>query len=622
MGVELAKAFVRVRADSSGLGQDLGGVREEVTSTLKEISAAATAVLGAFSAAAGSFLRSGLFEAGRFEQTTIAFETMLGSAEETSKLLADLTEFAAKTPFEMPGILQAARGLVQFGERGDDLMETLKILGNASAGTSTDFGLLALIFNQIRGVGKLLTQDFRQLSTRGVLSLQDIADHFDVTTAEAQKMLSAGKVGFEDVREILKGLTEEGGRFFNLMERQSRSLLGLISTLKDAWGIMSRVLATSVLPVAKKVVTVFITFVEQIQSFVEESDGMVGAALGGATAFSSLGTAIAGATLAARVFGITAKKALIGTGIGIALVALGAAVGLFVNWLSKAKPIQDAVSEASGKLMRAWELLKETAVIAFNAIGQALNQVFGIDFGEAADSVQGIIVKIIGWVSNLALETSEWIRAIAENWKALWKEFPEIAMAAFSFLFDIIGNSLEAIGINILNGIKSVYSDFINFILDQFGSLIPAAQKVALQAVAAGLEVKQKAPTLGEIFTPSEDTKRLIEQIEALEAIGKTKARLQAERPARPGLEEESGDKEAAKELAKEQGREMAKGFLEAGRFGFAEIGTKIQDALLKADKSDLDNKRNSLLEQGVKKQEELIKAVKDSGAKPGTLTP
>lgn len=242
------------------------------TVSLGEIGTAATTV-GIGMAAAGVAISavfdtiavSSLQAAGKFEQTTIAFETMLGSASKTTKLLDDLTQFAAKTPFEMPEIEQAARGLVMFGERGDELMKTLNLLGNAAAGTSTDFGMVALVFNQIRGVGHLLTQDFRQLSTRGILSLQDIADHFHTTTEAAQAMLSGGKISFDDLKAILGDLSKDGGRFANLMEKQSHSLLGVWSTLKDDINIMKRQLGEDLAPAAKAVVNQFIEWADAIR---------------------------------------------------------------------------------------------------------------------------------------------------------------------------------------------------------------------------------------------------------------------------------------------------------------------------------------------------------------------
>lgn len=265
---------------------------QQLGSSLTHTGAVLTGVGAAIGGVFGGTAVKGMFSAGQFEQTNIAFETMIGSVEETQNTLADLTEFAALTPFEMPEIEQAARGLIQFGERGDELMETLNLLGNAAAGTSTDFGMISLIFNQIRGVGKLLTQDFRQLSTRGVLSLQDIADHFKVTTNAAQEMLSKGEISFDDVKDIFRNLSAEGGRFANLMERQSTSFLGLKSTLSDAINIMVRGIGQEMLPIAKAWTSGLIEIVNWISKMSGGTKTAIAVVLGLGSAFGVTITAI------------------------------------------------------------------------------------------------------------------------------------------------------------------------------------------------------------------------------------------------------------------------------------------------------------------------------------------
>lgn len=253
---------------------------KEMGESISSVGLTFTATGALIAGATGLWGRQALESAGKFEQTTVAFSVMLGSAAETKKTMDDLTEFAAKTPYEMPEIEQAARGLIQFGERGDQLMNTLKILGNAAAGTSTDFGMVAMIFNQIRGVGKLLTQDFRQLSTRGILSLQDLADYYKVPTAAAQEMLSEGKITFEDVRKIFQGLSEEGGRFANMTEKQSQTYKGLWSTLKDDIGIIMRQIGDEIMPIAKEIVNGLLKFTGWIRGLPPEVKRAV-AVLGG-----------------------------------------------------------------------------------------------------------------------------------------------------------------------------------------------------------------------------------------------------------------------------------------------------------------------------------------------------
>ena len=260
MSLELARAYVVARGDTSHLRQDLGQAqaiaKDSLGGLMSFVTGKMTMAIGAVGAAMSMF--KGIQIAGQLEQNIIAFETLMGSAEDAKSMLADLSDFAAKTPFRMAGIIQAARGLVMFGEKQDQVMDTLNILGNAAAGTSSDFGMLALIFNQVRGVGKLLTQDFRQLSTRGVISLKDIAEYFNVTTEAAQAMLSKGGVSFEDLPGILQNLSSEGGRFYNLMEKQSKSLLGLWSTMQEEFEFLARDTMSPLVPVLKEIQSLII----------------------------------------------------------------------------------------------------------------------------------------------------------------------------------------------------------------------------------------------------------------------------------------------------------------------------------------------------------------------------
>lgn len=277
MGMNIWKAIVSIRGDSTALKKDFLEAGQSAKLGLGGIERIAMSTWGAVAGMAGSALSlfGMLKKAGAAEQTFIAFETMIGSAEKTKKTLADLKEFAAKTPFEMPEIKQAAQGLIQFGERGNEMMETLKMLGNAASGTSTPFGFLALIFNQVRGVGKLLTQDFRQLSTRGIISLQDIADYFDVTTDKAQEMLSTGEVSFRDLRGIFRKLSDEGGRYHNLMEKQSQSMFGLWSTLTDAIGLTAGAIGEKLMPHAKALLTILIQWVENLRESAQQGNGVI-----------------------------------------------------------------------------------------------------------------------------------------------------------------------------------------------------------------------------------------------------------------------------------------------------------------------------------------------------------
>jgi len=362
VGLEIAKAWVVVRGDVSKVAGDLNAGKTQIAGVVGRIQRMITGI-GTAAAASFGVLRA-LTSAGQFEQTTIAFNTMIGSAEETKRTMEALTEYAAKTPFEMPEIQRAARGLIMFGERGDELMETLNILGNAAAGTSTDFGMLALIFNQIRGVGKLLTQDFRQLSTRGVICLQDIADHFDVATDTAQRMLSTGKVSFEDVREILKGLSQEGGRFHDMTEVLSTSYTGLLSTLKDSINLAARALGEGLLPYAKTFVEILLEGAEELRTWIEDHGELV-------DVFGKLLIVIGSLTTAWLVYRASIKAVALAQATllalsgpkGWAILASGLAIAAIVSWQLEKRfnKLSDEVKKVSD---RAKDATKETKDLA------------------------------------------------------------------------------------------------------------------------------------------------------------------------------------------------------------------------------------------------------------------
>ena len=250
MATAIGDLVVKIRADSRNLSSGLRTAEMRIHRAATFIVGAVSAISGATSVIAAFGART----AASLEQAQISFKTMLGSAIDAKQTIAGLVDFAARTPFELPGIIDAARGLILFGERGDEMMRTLTMLGNASAATGADFAELALIYNQIRGAGKLLQQDFRQLAIRGVLTQQDLADHFKVSTAEIEEMRRAGKISFADIRDIMFKLSEDGGRFGRMMEQQAQTLSGVWSTMRDDFRLMSASLFKHVMPETKEMV--------------------------------------------------------------------------------------------------------------------------------------------------------------------------------------------------------------------------------------------------------------------------------------------------------------------------------------------------------------------------------
>ncbi len=189
--------------------------------------------------------------AGQFEQTQIAFTTMLGSAEDATKLLKDLADFATKTPFTIPGIEKNAKLLLGMGVAADDMIPTLKALGDVSAGLSVPLDRIALNFGQIRVQGKLTGRELRDFAVAGVPLLAELAKNLNLTEREISEMVSRGEIGFKDVETAFQTMTGEGGRFFDLMDAQSKTFLGQVSNIQDSFIKLARIMGDVFLPIAK-----------------------------------------------------------------------------------------------------------------------------------------------------------------------------------------------------------------------------------------------------------------------------------------------------------------------------------------------------------------------------------
>lgn len=172
---------------------------------------------------------------GQFQQLEMAFETMLGSGTKAHALMAQMTETAAKTPFDLAGVAGGAKQLLAYGESADKVNDTLVRLGNIASGLSIPLNDIVYLYGTTMVQGRLYAQDVRQFTGRGIPLVRELADMYGVSAEEINAMVSAGKIGFPEVEKVLLKLTNQGGQFYNLMEKQSSSLTGMIANLGDAW---------------------------------------------------------------------------------------------------------------------------------------------------------------------------------------------------------------------------------------------------------------------------------------------------------------------------------------------------------------------------------------------------
>lgn len=272
----LAEQRVRTRGVSEAMSSMRGGA-----TGLFGVMARGTAIIASVVAAAQGFFRV-LSGASKMEQLNIAFEVFLGSADKAKRVLADLRRFADFTPFETEQVNNAGRALLAFGFSTEELIPTLTRVGDVAAGTGKDFNELALIYGKAKTQGLIQGEELNQLAEAGIPIYAELAKILGVNENQIRKLGENGKITFASLEQVFKNLTSEGGRFAGLMERQSKSLDGLFSTLVSLVQSKLTGAMNDLLPVIKAITKGFIDFlsVPMSATLEQERQAFNGLALG------------------------------------------------------------------------------------------------------------------------------------------------------------------------------------------------------------------------------------------------------------------------------------------------------------------------------------------------------
>lgn len=175
---------------------------------------------------------------GEFQQLEVAFTTMLGSKEAADRLMSQMVETAATTPFDLQSVANGARQLIAYGTAADDVNETLVRLGNIAAGLSIPLNDLVYLYGTTMTQGRLYTEDLNQFTGRGIPMIRELSEVLGVAEDEVKGLVEEGRVGFPEVQKVIQNLTNEGGMFFNLMSEQSKTITGQISNIEDSFSQM------------------------------------------------------------------------------------------------------------------------------------------------------------------------------------------------------------------------------------------------------------------------------------------------------------------------------------------------------------------------------------------------
>lgn len=223
--------FKREMRETQGLLGRFGDMGSRAISGLATVARNSALAIGAIGTAA---IGIGIKTASELQQAEIGFQSMLGSAEAAKKMMADLRDFAATTPFELAGVVDGARKLLAMGIAAEDVLPMMRSVGDAVAamgGGAAEIDGVTRALGQIQSKGKVASQEMLQLAERGIPAWEMLAEKIGVDIPTAMKMVENGAVDAQTFMDAFsEGVTK---RFGGAMDAQSKTLAGMWSTLKD-----------------------------------------------------------------------------------------------------------------------------------------------------------------------------------------------------------------------------------------------------------------------------------------------------------------------------------------------------------------------------------------------------
>jgi tape measure domain-containing protein len=471
--------------------------------------------------AGASFLGGlGVKTAAEMEQAEIAFTTMLGSADKAKAFIADLNDFAAKTPFEFPGLQTAATSLISAGIATRDVLPIMETLGDVTSGMGTGsegIQRATVALQQMNAAGKVTGEDLNQLRDAGIPVFDLLSASMGKTKAEIADMAQKGTLGAEGLKAIMDGLKSGKGleRFSGLMEKQSQSLTGMWSTFKDTLGMGMAKAVKPLIPLlkdglggaAKALPPIIEAVANGLKKFIEFSIAAVKWGREHKTLLQVVGTVLAG--LAAGILAynayvkistaitrgwaiaqglLNAAMALNPIGLVVAaIVALG--VVLFIAW-KKSETFRKIVTGALDKV---------------KAAGSRVKEFFTKDIPAAFDKVKGAAGKALGWVKAnwpkiLAVLTGPIglaVYAIAKNWNKIKagagaaKDWIVEKWDALVGFFRNVPGKISSAASGMWNGIRDSFRSMVNAIIGYWNNL------------SFSLDIPDKIPGLPDSFSVS-----------------------------------------------------------------------------------------------------------------------
>lgn len=223
------KVVIETDLDNKGFKSGLDKMQSIAKTGFKAVASS----VGVVSTAMAGLIGFGVNYNAEIEQLQTSFEVMTGSAEKAKDVIAELTKLGAETPFETKDLAKVTQLLMNYGLTANDAIDKMKMLGDIAQGSAEKMDRIAMAYGQMSSAGKVQLEDIKQMIEAGFNPLQEISQTTGESMASLYDRISKGTISVDEITASMKRSTSVGGKYFQSMEKQSKTLSGQISTLKD-----------------------------------------------------------------------------------------------------------------------------------------------------------------------------------------------------------------------------------------------------------------------------------------------------------------------------------------------------------------------------------------------------
>ena len=419
---------------------------------------------------AKDFASAGISFNASIEQYQTSFEVMTGSAEKAAQITQQLKQIAANTPFELPQLADTTQLLMNYGFTADDAMKKMQMLGDISQGSADKMTRIATAYGQMSSAGKVSLEDVKQMIEAGFNPLQEISKSTGESMASLYDRISDGSLSVDEITASMERSTSAGGKYFQSMDKQSQTLNGKISTLKDTFnefagkamqglsdvlsntvipaltGVLSHsdeimAVLNALLPVIVAVGSAFAAW--KIVNFIQDIPKMIG----------SVKTAILGV-----------NAALAANPVGAVIAAISALVAVFLYLWNTSEEFRQFWTDMWNGIVEWFSGIIESIVNFFTVTIPEAWETFKMNLQELCDSIVQWFQD--AWNSVIAFFTETipaWIQSVID-----W--FNQLPYNIGYMVGQIIGHFIQW-GIDLKNFVTEDIPAFINSVVEWFKSL-------------------------------------------------------------------------------------------------------------------------------------------------------